>query len=96
MSFSMLKSWNNRRSCKRADCIYGRTWTRRIRWLESIDHQIKLKLEEGEYYREVLVPFKDAANTIWLRFKDGQPIDDCISILGVVPPAYLRSKKGKS
>lgn len=85
--FSEVKMWRNK-----SKGINNRTWTRRIRWLEDNEH-VKLKLEDGEVYREVLTD-RIAAQTIWTRFKEGQSIDDAVSILGNVVPKSLRSKKG--
>jgi hypothetical protein len=75
--------------------INGRTWTRRIQWLDGYGPNsglIKLKLEDGQLYKEVLATEKDA-DTIWQRFNDGQPIDDCLSILGRAVPQSLKSRK---
>jgi hypothetical protein len=93
MSFSLLKSWDDRRSCDRKRCVKGRTWVRRIRWLGDEEYRVKLKLEDGELYREVIA-VGGMAQTIWDRFKQGQSIDDSVSILGNVVPKFLKSKKG--
>lgn len=96
MSFSLLKSWDNRRgNPKLADRIAGRTWTRRIQWLKG--DLIKLKLEiislTENQYRELLATEADA-QIIWDRFKSGQSIDDSVSILGRIVPESLKSRKG--
>lgn len=95
MSFSPRCSWDNRGKPVRLDPKTGRSWTRRIRWLKDEDGRNKLKMEDGEQYKEVLAD-DVSAQTIWDRFKAGQPIDDAVSILGNTPPKFLRSKKGDS
>lgn len=97
MSFSLVKSWDNRKEISRVrlsdrDCINGRTWTRRIQWLEDAEDRVKLKLEDGQTYREVIA-VGGMAQTIWDRFKQGQSIDDAVSILGNNPPKFLKSKR---
>lgn len=94
MSFSVVKSWDDRRTCDRKSCIKGRTWVRRIQWLEDCEDRVKLKLEDGDTYREVIA-VGGMAQTIWDRFKAGQSIDDAISILGNAVPKFLRSRKAK-
>ena len=94
--FSKVKSWDNRTSGRLLP--NGRTWTRRITWMEDENDAIKLKLEyvsqdgEDTSYKEVLCD-AIAAETIWKRFREGQPIDDAISILGNLVPKSLKSKK---
>lgn len=92
--FSLVKSFDNRKETKvkRLPTINDRTWTRRIQWLED-DGLIKLKLEDGDRYKEILVSEKDA-NTIWARFKhEYTNIDDCISIFGGVVPTSMQSRR---
>lgn len=64
---------------------------RRITWLEG-ENQIKLKFEDGDAYKEVLTD-KASAEIIWTRFREWQPIDDCISILGTPVPESLKSRR---
>lgn len=92
MSFSMKRSWDNRGRPVRLDPKTGRSWTRRIRWLEDAEDRVKLKLEDGDQYREVLA-VGGFAETIFQRFKAGQSIDDAVSILGGEPPAALQSRR---
>lgn len=94
MSFSLLKSWDNRKRPVRLDPKTGRSWTRRIQWLEDAEDRVKLKLEDGEAYREVIA-VGGMAQTIWDRFKSGQSIDDAVSILANPVPKFLRSRKVK-
>jgi hypothetical protein len=93
MSFGPVKSWDNRGRPVRLDPTTGRSWTRRIRWLEDSDGRIKLKLEDGQVYKEVVAVFSDAAQRVWDRFKDGQSIDDCVSILAAAVPRHLASRR---
>lgn len=58
----------------------GRSWTRRITWLEDGD-KIKLKFEDGDTYFETGVP-AGFAPLVWDRFKEGQSIEDSVSIFG--------------
>ena len=92
--YSMVKSWSNRREtkAKRLKTINGRTWTRRIRWLEDDTSVIKLKFEDGETYFEtgVSVSF---AQTVWDRFKEGQSIQDAVSILGVKVKLSMKGER---
>jgi hypothetical protein len=92
MSFSLIKSWDNRKTAKRADCTNGRTWTRRIRWL--VGERIKLKLEDGVQYQEILTD-EASAKIIWDRFKEGQSIEDSVGIFGDRVPTNLKSKKAE-
>lgn len=92
MSFSPIKSWDDRRTCDPHGRINGRTWVRRIRWLEDAEGRTKLKMEDGATYREVIA-VGGMAQTIWDRFKVGQPIDDCVSILANPVPACMASKR---
>jgi hypothetical protein len=91
--FNLIKSWDNRKTCDRKQCINGRTWTRRIQWLEDEAGATKLKLEDGAGYKEVLVTC-GMGQTIWDRFKAGQSINDSVSILAQPVPPGLSSKKG--
>ena len=91
--FSKKMSWDNRTKPVRLDHKTGRSWTRRIQWLEDSEGRIKLKFEDGDTYKEVLAAWPDAAKTIWERFKAGQSIDDCISILVNFVPKHLQSRK---
>ncbi len=91
MSFSVRRTWDNRPDKVVINPATGRSWTRRIQWLVW-DGSVKLKLEDGKDYREVLTD-KLSGNIIWKRFREGQSIDDCVSILGNVVPASLQSKK---
>ncbi len=99
MSFHMVKSWDDGRDeithCRKPFNARGRSWDRRIRWLEDGD-LVKLKMEDGEDYSEVLSNNSLDPQTIWNRFKAGQSILDCVSILAVTPPKALRSKKARS
>jgi len=91
--FSLKKSWDNRGE-RRVNGRY-RGWTRRIQWLEDgFNNLIKLKLEDGDAYREVVTSW-GTAGTVWQRFKDGQSIDDAVSILAADVPAHLASKRAK-
>lgn len=98
MSWFLSKSWDNRKTCNRSDCTNSRTWTRRIQYLTD-NNLIKLKLEvrtnSVDEYREVVCNNTVDANTIWLRFREGQSINDSISILAQDAPKYLKSKKAK-
>ena len=95
MSYSLKRCSNNRADVQkdkelRSECWNGRTWTRRIQWLEDSMLPVKLKLEDGHMYKEVLCSRIDA-EIIYDRFREGQSIDDCISILGNKVPASLQS-----
>lgn len=96
MSHSLKRSSDNRAEVRenralRDQCFNKRTWTRRIQWLEGNDVlMIKLKLEDGHVYKEVLCNEKDA-EIIYERFREGQSIDDCISILASKVPQALQS-----
>lgn len=92
MSFTPIKTWDNRSKPVRLDPKTGRSWTRRIQWLEDAEDRIKLKLWDGEAYKEVIA-VGGMAQTIWDRFKQGQSIDDCISILANPVPKHMQSKK---
>jgi hypothetical protein len=89
MSFSKLKTWDNRTSGSLLP--NGKTWTRRITWLVG-ETLVKLKLEDGDAYREVLVD-ETSAKIVWQRFRDGQPINDAVSILGAEVPESLKSRR---
>lgn len=91
--FSLLKSWDNRRSCDRKLCIKGRTWTRRIRWLEDSDGPVKLKLEDGSSFREVLTS-DGLVEIIWTRFRNSDTIEEAIGLFGHLVPNHMKSKKG--
>lgn len=93
MSFSPTWSWDNRGKTVRIDPKTGRSWTRRIRCLED-GERIKLKLEDREVYKEVLVD-KISSETIYKRFKEGQSIDDCLSILANPVPTSLQSRRAQ-
>lgn len=93
MGFSLVKSWDNRGKPVVIDAITRRSWTRRIQWLSDNGGNIKLKLEDGLDYREVMAN-GGFAQTIWDRFKDGQSIKDSISILYSEVPKHLKSRKG--
>jgi hypothetical protein len=100
--YSVVKSSDNRNDVRnnrelKKQCIGGRTWTRRVQWLESSEEgaPVKLKFEimttTEEKYEEVGVP-EGFAQTVYDRFKAGQSIEDCVSIFKVhVQP----SRKGK-
>lgn len=90
--FSFKMSWDNRTRPVRLDAKTGRSWTRRLHWLEDAEGRVKLKLWDGAAYREVLAD-EPSARTIWDRFKAGQSIDDAVSILGREPPQFLKSRK---
>lgn len=76
-----IKEWTNFGTVKREKLktINGRTWTRRIQWLENEGNSVKLKLEENEIYKEILIS-QAFAQIVWERFKGNSPIDECISI----------------
>lgn len=40
MSFAPIKSWDNRRTAVKANCVNGRIWTRRIRQLEDSEESM--------------------------------------------------------
>lgn len=94
--FRKVKEWDNRKDRRKNGRLVftdkGRSWTRRITWMENSDGQVKFKLEADDVYKEVLVS-GGAADTIWSRFKAGSSIDDCIGILAVPVPKALASKK---
>lgn len=95
--FSKVKDWDNRNEQRRKGQLVftdkGRSWTRRIQWLENQEGNVKLKLEDNvQGYKEVIVSEKDA-QTIYERFRAGQSIQDSISILGTDPPQHLKSKR---
>lgn len=96
MSFSKDRTWDNRISGKLL--IHGKTWTRRITQLSDGDGNVKLKMEicpivtGANEYKEVLVP-SGLTQTVWDRFKTGQSIEDCVSILGKEVPKPMRSRK---
>jgi len=95
MSFRKIKFWDNRDE-KPRDTVNGRTWTRRVQWLENEHDQIKLEVEhvttDGACYRELLID-RAAAEIVWKHFKDGQAIDDAVSIYGVPVPESMQSKR---
>jgi hypothetical protein len=93
LMFRMIKSWDNRGQCQRRDCLYGRTWTRRIQWLQGNDANVKLKMWDGTTYKEVMVIVGGCAQPIWNRFKAGLSIDDCVSILAQPVPKSLQSRQ---
>jgi hypothetical protein len=92
VSFRLIKSWNNRKSCNRKTQVNGKSWSRRIQYLEDEEGRVKLKLEDGTEYREIIAG-GGSANTIWDRFKAGQSIDDSVSILSATPPEFLKSRR---
>lgn len=97
MGFSKLRTWDNRKERRKNGQLQfenGRSWTRRITWLEDSDNweNVKLKFEDGAAYKEILVGAY-AADIIWERFKDGQSIDDCISMYGKEVPNSMKSRK---
>ncbi len=89
--FGMLKTWTNAPQ-PGAHTRNGRTWTRRIQWLEDSEGNVKLKMECVNGYKEALVQQADAG-TVWRRFKDGQSIDDCLSIYGSPVPPPMKSRR---
>lgn len=94
--FVKLKTSDNREARRingRLNFENGKSWTRRIQWLED-DDKVKLKLEDGAEYKEVICS-EINANTIWSRFKEGQSIEDAVSILGTAPKPFQISKRGK-
>lgn len=102
MVFRKIKEWDNRRErAVKGRLVFtnGRSWSRRITWLEDREAcQVKIKLEDGACYSEVTTGTEDMAQTIWDRFKAGQSIDDAVSILArPVPPslASRRADKGR-
>lgn len=95
MSFHLHKSWSNRTETKaeRLPTVNGRTWTRRIQWLEAADETgVKLKLEDGIEYKEVILPLLDA-DKVYNRFCEGQSIADALSILTRPVPKDLQSRR---
>jgi hypothetical protein len=88
-----LKMWRNSPEVqeKRLPTINDRTWTRRIQWLEDspTSDVVKLKMEDGEVYKEVGVS-RFQADGVWHRFKDGQSIEDCLSFFAVRTPSPSR------
>lgn len=95
--WSKLRDWSNRKQVRqqRLPTVSSRTWTRRIQMLVSPDSdQVKLKLEDGNVYREVLVP-EGLVDVIWDRFKAGQSIDDALSIFYSQVPASQQSRKAR-
>ena len=96
MSFSVVKTWDDRRRVKEGrlqkECINGRTWIRRIQWLED-GPAIKLKFESGDTYHEVGVLTEIAAQTAWDRFKAGQEYSELLSIFGVGDIKVTPSRK---
>lgn len=91
MGFSVIKTWDDRKTANRRECIKGRTWFRRVQWLEDGTH-VKLKLEVGTDYKEVIADC-GMANTVWQRFKEGQSIADSVSILAIPVPPCLASRR---
>lgn len=91
-----VRSWDNRKEtkAKRLPTINGRIWTRRIAWYEDETTYVKLKLEDGEEYREVCV-VSSLADILWSRFRDGASLDDCCSIFGKTPHSPSRRTKEK-
>lgn len=85
----LVKTWRNKVSFR------GRTWSRRIQWLED-GTTIKLKLEELGNYKEVGVTSEPFAQTIWDRFKSGSSTDDAVSILGIDLPTDKLSRKASN
>lgn len=88
--WNLLKSYDNRRTVKRTECVGGRIWTRRCQWLVSNEKaQVKLKFElistENELYLETLVP-ASFAQKVWDRFKEGQSVEDSLSFFGLPVP----------
>ncbi len=88
--FSVVKTWDNRTRPVRIG-PNGKSWTRRIQWLES-QGSIKLKMEDGDQYEERLILQADA-DRVWRRFKDGQSIEDCLSILATPVPPPMKSRR---
>lgn len=97
--YGQVKSWDNRKEVKDKrlgqQCVNGRMWTRRVRWMESgVEGQpIKLKFEDGERYEEMAFADKISAQTAWQRFKDGATIEDCASIFKVSLAETLKSRR---
>lgn len=99
MSFSpVIVQWDNRGKKVVIDPKTGRSWTRKIQWLKDQEDRIKLKMWDGEAYKEVMATGSwsdesSAAKTIWTRFKAGQSIDDSVSILANPVPKADQSRK---
>lgn len=88
--YQLTKTWRNKVPFNQT--VNSRTWNRRIQWLEDGSGTVKLKLETPEGYREVGV-LEGLAQKVWDRFKDGQSIEDSVSILGTeLPPEKLSRK----
>lgn len=96
MSWSVVKVWDNRVRKGGVKLLHnGKSWTRRIQWLAGYGSQqdhVKLKFEDGATYHEV-VTSQAMAEIIWSRFKEGQPIEDSVSILGKKPNQSQQSRK---
>lgn len=95
MSYHPIKDWNNRKETrtKRLLTVKGRTWTRRIQWLEDmIGMPVKLKFDDGEIYEEhgVLYAF---AQIVYDRFIQGASIKDAISVYGENVQGSRKSEK---
>ncbi len=95
--FVHTRTWDNRNSRRingRLNMTGGRSWSRRIQWLENQEGQVKLKFEVGDSYREELIP-EGFAQIVWDRFKAGQSVEDCISIFALHLPVSMASKRGR-
>lgn len=81
--FSLVKSWDNRKEAKskRLSTVNGRSWTRRVQWLEDASDLVKLKFCDGEGYLETGV-YRPFAQLVWDRFKSGQSAQEAISVFG--------------
>lgn len=91
----VIKIWDNRKEtkAKRLPTINGRTWTRRVQWLEE-GTVIKLKFEDGLTFLELGVLTTIAAQTAWDRFKEGATPEALRSIFGVGDIKVAPSRRG--
>lgn len=96
MSWSVLKTWDNRVRKGGVKLLHnGKSWTRRIQWLAGFGSQqdnVKLKFDDGDNYYEV-VTSQAMAEIIWSRFKEGQSVEDSVSILAKKPNKSQQSRK---
>lgn len=89
-----LKEWDNRSETKKQKLptINGRTWTRRVQWLEE-GNTVKLKFDDGERYYETGVPAA-FAQKVYDRFREGQSIEDSVSIFqSFAKPSMKQSRR---
>lgn len=84
--FHKVKTWDNRCQVKeqklQSSCIKGRTWIRRVQWLED-GSIIKLKFDEGSEYNEIGALTEIAVQEAWEKFKNGASFAELKSIFGI-------------